>query len=358
MTIQKGAGAVRSRIKTAVLPAIEAGCLAGAAAMIWRDGEVIETTALGRRDLTSGLPVERNTLFRIASLTKPVTTVAALTLLDEGRFELDEPITRCAPEFTRMRVLRHPEGPLDETDEAIRPISFRDLLTHRSGLTYGDFHRGPIAQAHADTLGPQIDNALAPDEWIARLSALPLVDQPGANFHYGLSTDLLGFLLARLEGVSLGEVLQRRVFGPLGMRDTAFVLTAEKRNRRAGLCGFDAEGRLAALTVAPGRHLLEERPASMTFESGGQGLWSTLDDYLALAVMLMGGFESSPYLLRPTTRALMTSNQLTPEQRATARLLGQPLFASGHGYGLGVAVVMEPQHADPLRCRGSVGTVG
>lgn len=312
MTIQKNDGAARPRIETAVLPEIEAGRLAGAAAMIWRDGEVIEATALGRRDLTSGLPVQRDTLFRIASLTKPVTTVAALTLLDEGRFELDEPITRCAPEFTRMRVLRHPEGPLDETDEAIRPISFRDLLTHRSGLTYGDFHHGPIARAHADTLGAQIDNALAPDEWIARLAALPLVDQPGASFHYGLSTDLLGFLLARLEGVSLGEVLQRRVFGPLGMRDTAFVFTAEKRSRCAGLCGFDAEGRLAALTVAPGRHVLEERPASMTFESGGQGLWSTLDDYLVFATALVDAPERAR-LLRPETRALMTSNQLTAE---------------------------------------------
>jgi CubicO group peptidase (beta-lactamase class C family) len=304
------------------------------------------------------LPVERDTLFRIASLTKPVTTVAALTLLDEGRFELDEPITRCAPEFTRMRVLRHPEGPLDETDEAIRPVSFRDLLTHRSGLTYGDFHRGPIARAYADTLGPQIDNALAPDEWIGRLAALPLVDQPGANFHYGLSTDLLGFLLARLECVSLGEVLHRRVFAPLGMRDTAFVLTAEQRGRRAALCGFDAEGLLTALRVGPGGHILEERPEGMTFESGGQGLWSSLDDYLALATMLVGEFEGSPRLLRPATRALMTSNQMTPEQRATARMLGQPLFASGHGYGLGLAVVMEPPHADPLRCRGGVGTIG
>lgn len=348
---------MRQRIEKAVLPEIEAGRLGGAAAMVWRDGEVVETVLLGRRDLNSGLPVERDTLFRIASLTKPVTTVAALTLLDEGRYELDEPITRCAPELTRMRVLRHPEGKLDETDEASRPITFRDLLTHRSGLTYGDFHFGPIALAHAETLGPQIDSSLSPDEWIARLATLPLVDQPGAHFHYGLSTDLLGLLLARLEGLSLGEVLQRRVFAPLGMRDTGFDV-AEKRGRCAGLCGFDADDRLSALTVAPGRHALAERPDGMTFESGGQGLWSTIDDYLAFARMLIGAFDERAALLRPGTHALMISNQLTPEQRATARMLGQPLFARGHGYGFGVAVVMEPQSADPLRCRGGVGTIG
>ena len=119
------------------------------------------------------------------------------------------------------------------------PITFRDLLTHRSGLTYGDFHRGPIGRAYAETLGAQIDNALTPDEWIARLATLPLIDQPGAGFHYGVSTDLLGFLIARLEGAPLSAVLERRVFAPLGMRDTGFVVPRDKRHRRAGLCGFD-----------------------------------------------------------------------------------------------------------------------
>ena len=124
---------------------VDAGELAGAAALVWRDGRVAYIATVGRRDLRTGLPVERDTIFRIASMTKPVTTVVALMLHDEGRFDLDEPITVCAPEFARMRVLRDPDGPLDQTDEAARPITFRDLLTHRSGLTYGDFHRGPIA---------------------------------------------------------------------------------------------------------------------------------------------------------------------------------------------------------------------
>src|SRR3954454_19390768 len=194
-------------IEAAILPAVEAGELAGAAALVWRDGEVQQIATVGRRDLVSGLPVERDTIFRIASMTKPVTTVAALTLLDEGRFDLDEPITACAPELSRMRVLRDPDGPLDQADEATRPITFRDLLTHRSGLTYGDFHRGPIGRAQADTLGAQIDNPLTPDARMARLATLPLIDQPGAAFHYGVSTDVLGFLLARLDGAPLGAVL-------------------------------------------------------------------------------------------------------------------------------------------------------
>jgi CubicO group peptidase (beta-lactamase class C family) len=291
-------------------------------------------------------------------MTKAVTTVAALTMLDEGRFDVDEPITRCAPELARTRVLRNPEGPLDQTDEAAREITFRDLLTHRAGLTYGDFHRGPIRGACADRLGAQIDNPLSPDEWIGRLATLPLIDQPGANFHYGVSTDLLAFLIARLDGSSVGEVLERRVLAPLGMRDTGFTVPPDKRSRRAGLCGFDDAGRPAALTEAPGRHALDDRPDDMTFESGGQGLWSTLDDYLTFARSLIGRDMTGPPLLRAETLAMMTSNQLTPEQRSATRMFGRPIFAEGHGYGMGVAVVVEPAKADPLRCRGGVGTIG
>jgi CubicO group peptidase (beta-lactamase class C family) len=345
-------------VEKAISRYVEAGELAGAAALVWRKGDIVQLATAGRRDLTTGLPVERDTIFRIASMTKPVTTVAALMLFDDGRFALDDPISICAPELAHVRVLRDPEGSLDATVEATRPITFRDLLTHRSGLTYGDFHRGPIARAHADTLGTQIDNALTPDEWIARLATLPLIDQPGAGFHYSLSTDLLGFLIARLEGAPLSAVLQRRVFTPLAMRDTGFVVPREKRDRRAGLCGFDGDGRLTTLAATPGRHALSERPDDMTFESGGQGLWSTLDDYLAFACMLIGEPANGVQLLRRETLATMTSNQLTPEQRASARMLGRPIFAAGHGYGMGVAVVMEPEKADPLRCRGGVGTIG
>jgi CubicO group peptidase (beta-lactamase class C family) len=340
---------------------IDADELAGAATLIWRGGTGVRpqhVETVGRRNLVTNAPVERDTIFRIASLTKPVTTVAALMLHDEGKFDLDEPITSCAPELARMRVLRNPDGPLDETDEAARPITFRDLLTHRSGLTYGDFHRGPIGRAHAETLGAEIDNPLTPDAWIERLATLPLIDQPGAGFHYGLSTDVLGFLIARLDGSSLGEVLNRRVCNPLGMHDTGFVVPQAKRDRRASLCGFDDDGRLTTLSAAPGGHALDERPDGMTFESGGGGLWSTLDDYLAFARMLIDESPNGARLLRRETLAMMTTNQLSPAQRAATRMFGQPLFAAGHGYGMGVAVVMEPAQADPLRCRGGIGTIG
>jgi len=348
---------LKTDVENIIRELVNAGRLAGAATLVWRDGEVVDTAAVGSRDLANELPIERDTIFRIASMSKPVTTVAALTLFDEGRFALDHPIEIWAPELAHLRVLRDPGGPLDATDEARRAITFRDLLTHRSGLTYGDFHRGPIGRAYAETLGPMMDNPLTPQEWVARIATLPLIDQPGAAFHYSISTDLLGFLIARMEGESLGQVLARRVFAPLGMRDTGFAVSRDKRDRRAALCGFDDEGRVTTLAAAPGRHALAERPEDMTFESGGQGLWSTLDDYLVFARMLIRDPEV-PALLRDETLAMMTSNQLTDEQRAAARLLGRSLFIAGHGYGMGVAVVLEPEKADPLTCRGGVGTMG
>jgi CubicO group peptidase (beta-lactamase class C family) len=335
------------------------GELAGLVAMVSRPGQPTHRIAIGRRDVDRDLPITVDTIFRIASLTKPVTTVAALTLLDEGRFALDDPITDVSPELRDLRVLRDPDGALDDTVPAERAITFRDLLTHRSGLTYGEFQRGPIRAALAATLGPQIDNPLSPDEWLAKLATLPLVDQPGAAFRYGVSTDVLGFLLARLEGAALGDVLRRRVFDPLGMHDTGFVVPRANRDRRAALTGFDAEGRLKTLGAAPGGHALAERPDAMTFEAGGGGLWSTASDYFSFARLFVGGGAvDGVRILRPDTCALMMTNQLTPPQRAAARMFGQPLFAKGHGYGMGVAVVMEPEHADPLRCRGGVGTVG
>lgn len=348
-----------SALEATLLEHVARGELAGLVALASRPGQPTRCIAIGRRDVQRDLPVARDTIFRLASLTKPVTSVAALTLLDQGRFELDEPITRVAPELASLRVLRNPEGSLDDTVAAERAITFRDLLTHRSGLTYAEFHRGPIGAAYAATLGGEIDNALSPDEWIARLATLPLVDQPGAGFHYGVSSDLLGFLIARLDGTTLGAVMRRRVFDPLGMHDTYFDVPHEKRHRCAALTGFDDTGRLTTLDLTPGGHALAERPDTMTFESGSGGLYSTADDYSRFARLFVGGGAvDGVRILRSDSCALMMSNQLTPAQRARARMFGRATFARGHGYGMGVAVVMEPEAADALVCHGGVGTVG
>jgi CubicO group peptidase (beta-lactamase class C family) len=349
---------VMDPIEASLSAVVDKGELAGAATLIFRRDSV-RVACVGARDLESGLPVERDTIFRIASMSKPVTCALALMLFEEGRFRLEDPITRFAPEFEHMWVLRSPDGPLEDSCAAEKPITFHDLLTHCAGFTNSALHRGPIGKTYADALGHDIDNELTPAEWIGRLSQLPLIDQPGNGFHYGNSTDLLGFLLERMEDAPLGELLQRRIFAPLGMTDTGFLVPVEKRTRRAGLCGFDAEGRLTSLKTVPGGHALPERPESMTWASGGQGLWSTLDDYLAFARIFVGqGTVDGVLLLKPQTLKRMASDQLTAAQRASARMFGRSIFAEGHGYGFGVAVVTEPEKADPVRCGGGVGAVG
>ena len=347
------------QIQKVLCDVVDQGQLAGAAAAVWRDGD-IETACAGWRDMEAQLPVERDTIFRIASMTKPITSVAALMLVDEGKIALHDPISEYAPEFSQMRVLKSPDGPIDETESSARTITFEDLLTHRSGLTCGDFHRGPIARAYFEALGGDIDSDVAPDEWIRGLASLPLIDQPGSAMYYSRSTDLLGFLIARIEGTSLGAVLERRIFGPLGMKDTGFVIPQEKQHRRAAAYGFDDTGQLTKRITwggTLGGVVVPERPQKMAYESGGQGLWSTLDDYLKFARLFLGdGAVDGARLLRPETLRMMMTNQLTDAQRARFVLLGQKPFAVGRGFGLGVSVVLETDKTDLMR-RGSVGTV-
>jgi len=334
---------------------VDEGQLAGAAVLMQRQGET-SFAAAGWRDIEANSPIERDTIFRIASMTKPITSVAALMLVDEGRIALDEPISRIAPEFSAMRVLRTPTGPLDDTVEAERPITFDDLLTHRSGLTYGDPHRSPLSAAYRERLGGDIDTEVNPDEWIQRLAELPLIAQPGSAMYYGNSTDLLGLLIARIDGTSLGDMLRRRILGPLGMKDTGFFVPPEKRNRRAAAYGFDENGRLVK-RLTWGGVVVEERPTEMAYESGAVGLWSTLDDYLSFArLFLRDGEVNGVRLLRSETLRKMMTNQLTDEQRANSVFLGRKPFAIGRGFGLGVSVVMEQDRKDMFR-RGNPGTV-
>lgn len=334
---------------------VDAGMIAGAATLVWQDGKVLQAGGIGWRNLDRKLPLERDTLFRIASMTKPITATAALMSCQEGRFALDDPITRWAPEFAQMRVLRTPAGPLDQTEPAARPITFADLLTHRSGLTYADFQSGPIVEAYQAALGGDIDSEVPPDAWITNLAALPLIDQPGAAFHYGHSTDLLGFLIARIEDTPLSELLQRRIFDPLGMKDTGFTVPVEKQDRRAAPHGFDDAGHLYVRQTGPGNAFLVERPEGMAYVSGGQGLWSTVDDYLTFARLFVNtGTVDGVQLLQPETFRRMVTNCLSEQQRVGAGSLLNP----GHGFGLGVAMVLDPAQAGPMPCGGPMGAVG
>lgn len=314
---------------------VDAGDLSGFVTLVWRGGEVVQVDTVGRRDVAGDKPMTRDTLFRIASMTKPITSTAALMLLEEGRLKLDDPITRWAPEFSDMQVLKAADGPLDQTVPAEREITIEDLMTHRAGLAYGFTSMGPIAQAHEKALGPALGTPLTPDEWMKRLGQLPLSYQPGARFHYSHATDVLGFIVARIEGKPLDQVLQDRVFGPLGMTDTAFHVPPEKLDRAAKLY------RINPKTDAMEEVAFPYYPAPPVFAAGGGGLVSTADDYLKFARLMLGkGEVDGVRLLKTQTVEMMTADRLTEAQKAIP-FMGIP-FWLGQGFGLGVSVITDP----------------
>lgn len=314
---------------------VDQGALAGVVTLIWRRGEVVQVNTIGQRDIAAGLPMERDTIFRIASMTKPVTTLAALMLVEEGKLKLGDPVTRWLPELKDMQVLKAADGPLNDVVPALRDITVEDLMTHRAGLAYGFTSIGPIAHAHEGELGSPLANPYTPDEWMTRLGALPLSYQPGERFHYSHATDVLGFLVARVEGKPIGQILKERIFDPLGMVDTGFWTPPEKRGRLAKLYEASPEGGLKDVSWSD-----PETPAA--FEGGGGGLVSTADDYLKFARLMLGrGEVNGVRLAKPETIDLMISNRLTDEQRGHA-FLGMPFWLS-QGFGLGTSMVLDAE---------------
>ncbi|MEO7027060.1 MAG: serine hydrolase domain-containing protein [Caulobacteraceae bacterium] len=341
---------VLARAPTIVRSVIDSGDLSGAVTLVWRGGEIAQISAMGMADIARSRPMTRDTLFRIASMTKPVTSVLALMLWRAGAFSLDDPISRWAPEFSDMRVLRDPAGPLDDTYPAARPITIEDLLTHRAGLAYGFTSLGPIARAHEAALGDVLATDMDPDGWMAAIASLPLSFPPGERFHYGHATDVLGFLMQRIAGRPFRDLLIERIFRPLGMVDTDFYIPAEKRERAATVYRFDQ----ASESLAPLRFAKLDAPPR--FCGGGGGLISTADDYLTFArVLLGGGAVDGVRLLDAEAVGMMRTNRLTEAQRAID-FLGIP-FWQGQGFGLGLSMITDPKKQSWMGA-GSAGAFG
>ncbi len=337
-------------IAPAMQGVVDAGDLSGMVTLVWRKGEEVQLNLVGKRDIANNLPMERDTLFRIASMTKPITSIAALMLMEEGSIKLDDPITKWLPEFANMRVMRDPKGSPDDTVPSPRAITVEDVMTHRAGLAYGFTSTGDLAKAHEDTLGHPLFSSHHPDEWLKRLARLPLTFPPGERLHYSNAHEVLGFLVGRVAGVTYRDFLMQRILEPLGMDDTDFYVPPDKRKRAAQMYRQDPEGGVL-------------KPASMPdfdtppdFTAGGGGLVSTLDDYLSFARMLLNGGElnGKRYLKRATVET-MTANRLTPEQRAIP-FLGYPMWA-GKGFGLGVSTIMDPEKNEWMGA-GSKGAFG
>ncbi|AWT53981.1 serine hydrolase domain-containing protein [Mycolicibacterium smegmatis] len=330
--------------QTSIREAIDAGLLAGAVTLVWQAGKVLQVNTLGHRDVEARLPMQRDTIFRIASMTKPVTVAAAMALAEEGKFALADPVTAWLPELSNMRVLREPKGALDQTVPARRPITFDDLMTHRSGMAYVFSVLGPLASAYG-----KISQRQDQDRWLAEVAALPLAHQPGERLTYSHSTDVLGIALSRIEGKPLSQVLSERVFEPLGMTDTGFSIGAAGRRRAATMYKLTAENTLTHDVMGPPP--ITDPP----FCAGGAGLFSTVDDYLVFARMLLGGgtVDGVRVLSEESVRTMRT-DRLTPEQKQYP-FLGAPFWV-GRGFGLNLSVVTDPARSRQLFGPGGLGT--
>jgi CubicO group peptidase (beta-lactamase class C family) len=320
--------------------------------LIARRGEVHLDT-IGRTALGGGTEVQADTIFRISSMTKPVTGVAAMILLEDCVIRLDDPVDRWLPELADRQVVRRIDGPVDDTVPASRPITVRDLLTFRMGFG-GYFGPSPVNDAaallHLGVGPPHPALPIDPDEWMRRFSTLPLMCQPGERWLYHTGADVLGVLIARASGQPLETFLRERIFEPLGMQQTAFSVGAADLDRFTTCYATEpGTGQLRVYDQPQGQWAIP--PA---FPSGGAGLVSTAQDFLAFAEMLLRG--GSPILSRPSVET-MTSDHLTPGQKAVSAFFPGEFDARGWGFCVGV-VTRRDHPAMPVGQYGWDGGMG
>jgi CubicO group peptidase (beta-lactamase class C family) len=346
MTENRAGGAAERHphVRAALRERMEADAVPGLVAVI-ADRERAWIEPMGTLSAGDSPPVLADSIFRISSMTKPITAAATLVLVEEGRLALDAPVERWIPELADRRVLRRPDGPLTETEPARRPITVEDLLTFRLGFGIPLVGPGewPVADAlEALTLGqgpPHPDGVPAPDEWVRRFATLPLIYQPGERWMYNTGSDLLGVLLARATGEPFDAVLRGRIFEPLGMRDTGFCVPRSKLPRVTTSYGRPGAPKDLAAVYDPPDGQWSRPPA---FPSGGGGLASTAPDFLAFARMLLAsGRSGGRPLLSPRSVQAMTRDHLTPGQRAAGGVFGNPSL--GWGYGIAVATTAGPE---------------
>jgi CubicO group peptidase (beta-lactamase class C family) len=337
---------------------VDNGAVVGMVTLLYRHGEIAQVNAFGMQNREAGVPMRRNTIFRIASMSKPVTVVAALSLIEQGKLALTDPIDKWIPELANLQVLNNPTGPLTETHPAPRSITVLDLMTQRSGLAYNSTIQGPLSEALSEAFPPSERIFQRPDmsaeEWLRHLSPLPLAYDPGTHWLYGHSTDVLGALVSRVSGMSFGDYLKTAIFDPLDMRDTGLWMPAEKQARIATVYGREPQTGARTPVALP----VSDRP--LAFGSGGGGLLSTADDYLKFARMLLGkGRAGDVRVLSHRSVGLMTTNWLTPEQRSAPTAFGADFFA-GQGFGLNLAIVDDPTRLGPApyASRGSFSWAG
>jgi CubicO group peptidase (beta-lactamase class C family) len=329
---------------------VDAGFVPGAIVVLARHGEIhIEAMGtLAFEGAGSSTPMAADTICRLGSMTKPIAAACAMTLVEDCTLRLDDPVDALLPELAEMTVLADPNGPLEDTVPAKRPITLRDLLTFTLGTGMVLAEPGTVPISDALAVVDRNDPEPSPDEWIRELGALPLVHQPGERWMYEVAANVTVVLVARATGMSFGEALRERICEPLGMKDTGFSVGGESLSRLA--TAYQRDDATGEVVVADGRDGYWSRPPA--FESGGGGLVSTPADFLAFAsALLAGGTHRGQRALSRPSVTLMTTDQLTPEQKAVSGFW--PGYFDDMGWGFGMSVRTRRTHLGP-----SVGSYG
>ncbi len=330
---------------------IDAGRFPGTQLLVYRRGNIVHSAVQGLADIERKVPMKDDTIFRIYSMTKPITSVAFMMLVEQGLVALDEPVHKYIPEWKNLGVFQAGTAPAFMTRPPARPMQIVDLLRHTSGLTYGFQQRSNVDAAYREKQIGAVEKAGTLDTMIADLAKIPLEFAPGEAWNYSVSTDVIGYLVGKISGMPFEQFLKERIFNPLGMTDTDFHVPAEKAHRFAACYNASPGGMMSFHSPGASGLTLQDDPATSSFLtppafiSGGGGLCSTAADYLTFCRALLNGGElGGVRLIGPKTLALMATNHL-PGGRDLPEM-SRSMFAeatyNGIGFGLGFSVTMDP----------------
>jgi CubicO group peptidase (beta-lactamase class C family) len=322
-----------ARLGSGMKDLVDQGRLSGVVTMVARHGKVIEFEATGKGDLEANAPMQKDSIFRIYSMSKPITGVAMMMLFEEGKWQLSDPVSKYVPEFANLKVYATESNGNMSLKEPAHPMTMRELMSHQAGLSYGFFSNTAVdkLQRDANLFDPKINL----EEFVKRVAKLPLNSHPGSEWHYSIAVDIQGYVVQKLSGMPFDEFLEKRIFKPLGMVDTAFYVPKEKLARFVQMYAYGTDRKLVPVGINEGFN--HDYGAKIALISGGGGLVSTATDYMRFCQMLLnGGQLEGVRLLSPRTVELMRSNML--EQTP-------PTFAPGTGFGLDFAVYTDPAQA-------------
>ena len=335
---------------------VEAGMVAGTSTLLMRHGQIVAFNTFGKARLGDEAALARDAIFRIYSMTKPVTGVAMMILFEEGRWRLDDPVTDVLPELAGQKVFAGlaPDGTL-LTQDAIRPPTMRELMSHTTGLGYGLFDVHPIERAYREA-GVMMANSH--EDLVRRAATIPLMFQPGTEWFYSIATDLQALVVERLSGQTFGEFLRTRIFAPLGMVDTGFYVPADQVHRLTEMYSGDGKGGLKAATEAFDMPI-NDYTHPPRFEGGGGGLVSTAIDYARFCQMILNKGElDGVRVVSSASIDLMATNVIPDAVLNTANPLRLLPFNPAFGFGLDFAVVIDPQALGAVEGKGTLSWGG